>query len=155
MPQALAGNTVNAQDILDTLEATAPSTWTPTWTSLTKGTGSAEEGWSLQIGRLMVAQYTITLGTSPSYAASISFTLPADCITGTGDVNVGTWTIRDDSALDWYTGTVNLLTAGTARLLGAWTGTVPNERVGVTSSTPVTPASGDKITLNLSYLTAS
>ncbi len=155
MAVALAGRIARPADILDTIADVDPVTFSPSWSNLTKGTGWTDEGWYLQIGRQVTIQYTITLGTSPSFASTLLMTLPVACITSTLDTAVGSWVYRDDSLTDWPCGTVVLTSASTVRLAGAWNGTAPINTVGQTSSTPASPAVGDKISMCLSYLSAS
>ncbi len=155
MPEPLAGNTVNAQDVVDGVRAIDPVSWTPTWTNLTKGTGPTEAGWYLRLGRLIVAQYTLTVGTSPSWSGIVSFTLPVEALDGTLDAAIGSWMFRDQSTTDWYAGTAVILSATTARMAGAWNGTAPREMLGESGTSPVALAVSDKVSVCLSYLAAT
>lgn len=155
MAEAAAGNFVRAEDIFDTLDADDPITWTVTWTNLTKGTGPTEEGWYMKRGRKVSAMHTLTMGTSPSWSGSVSFPLPVECITGTLDAAVGSWVFRDNSALDFFAGTVTLLSSTTARLSGAWNGTAPVDFLGQGGTSPVALAVSDKVSVVLDYLSLS
>lgn len=157
MAEALAGNRVRAEDILDTVEAIAPTAYTPSITGLTKGTGWTQEGWWSQVGPMCVAHYMITLGTSPAYTGSLAIDLPPGMtpLITTTDHAIGSWIVRDDSLTDWYTGTVGYLTSTTCRLLGVWNGTIPVNAVGQTvSGSPTAAGAGDRIAFQLAYLLA-
>lgn len=155
MPAPMAGNTVNAQDLVDGLAAFAPAAWSPTLTNLTKGGSPTEDGWYLDLGKLVIAQWLLTVGTSPSWSATITLTLPV-AADGPLDAPLGSWSLRDASAGNsgFYSGTVAIAAAGggTARLLGAWDGTAPRATVGLSGTAPFTLAVGDKVGVALAYV---
>ena len=152
MAEAVAGGFVRAEDAADTLAVQPTLAWAPTWTNLTKGTGATEEAVYVRVGRIILAQYTITIGTGGAWSATISFTLPVESFTPTVDASVGQWMYRDASTTDWYSGTISLLTSTSARCAGAWNGTLPVDMLGQSGTSPVALASGDKISLSLSYI---
>ena len=151
-----AGDKVKATDITSITPTAAD--WTPTITNLTKGSGSSEEWWYSQTGDWVDAQGTIVLGTSPSFAGSLTWSLPVAAYSGasTNDQSIGDWVYRDGSS-GWYAGTVETYdSSGTdGRCAGSWSGSAPSEFVGQGGSSPVSPASGDKISLSLRYRAAT
>lgn len=56
------------------------TSWTPTWTNLTVG-NATQTGKYMQIGKLVIARLSFTLGTTSSVGAGPSFTLPVTSVT--------------------------------------------------------------------------
>ncbi len=149
-----AGSFAQAAQVFNTID------WVPTWTSITRGTGFAEEGWYATLGDLVFFGYKLVLGTSPSFTAStqINGTLPVTADTTGLQQAYGAWLYRDDSATQHYSGTVaGFDTGGVSFCLdGAWDGTAPRLRVGNSAGTniPVTPAVSDVISFSGIYRAA-
>lgn len=132
----------------------AVGTWTPTWSNVTTfGTGFTSTYWYSKVGLIVNAGFTIVLGTSPAFAGAISYTLPAQADTISLQTAIGSWVFRDNSATAHYAGTVATFDgAGTAgSLSGAWSGTVPNARVGQSTNLPFAPAVGDILSATMTY----
>lgn len=131
--------------------------WTPTWANVTTfGTGATSTYWYTQVGLVVNAGLTIVLGTSPAFAGAISFSLPVVADQISLQTAIGSWAFRDNSAVAHYTGTVGSFDgAGTAgSFSGAWSGTVPNARVGQGTNLPFVPAVGDILSCTMTYRAA-
>jgi hypothetical protein len=154
MTEALAGGKTRPGDIDGTLAAIAETTWTPTWTGLSKGNGTESDNFYVVHGRFVIAHYVLTAGSTTSYSAISSFTLPVEAAAATQEAVLGSWAFRDDSLTDIYAGSVTLLTSTTARLAGAWSGTLPVDFVGQGGNRPVSIATNDKVCVQLAYVKA-
>lgn len=154
MTEALAGGKTRPGDIDGTLAAMAETAWSPTWTGLTVGNGTVADNFYVRHGRFVIAHYVLTAGSTTSYSGISSFTLPVEAAAATQESALGSWAFRDDSLTDVYAGTVTLLTSTTARLAGAWSGTLPVDFVGQGGNRPVTIAAGDKVCIQLAYIAA-
>ena len=122
--------------------------WTPTWNSLTAGTGAVNEGWYQRFGEWVFWGFRLQFGTSPSFASTIFVNLPVNAYTGGGtalQACLGSWVFRDSSAGTHYAGSIGIWSsAGTsASFAGAWGGSVPNSRVGTSGTAPVSVAVDD------------
>lgn len=136
--QPQPGNLVRASD------AFGFTTFTPSTTGLTAGTGAISEGWYQTLGQMVLWGIRIELGTSPSFSASVVFNLPITAYTGGGAglaATLGTWNFRSGGTIN-YAGSVIVQDSGglTGRFSGAWNGTAPSSNVGLSTSTPATPA---------------
>lgn len=137
-----AGSLVRASDAFNFV------TFTPTWTSVTIGTGADSEGWYQVIGNMVMWGFRLEFGTSPSWAAgTVLLNLPVAAYTGGGGslaACVGQWSGRSSASINYGSSIMTNDTAGTqCNFAGAWNGTSPSGRVGASSSTPFTPASGN------------
>lgn len=143
-----AGAKVDAGDF-------AFTSWTPSWVDLTLGSGGTQTGWYTNVNGLVNAQFYLVFGTSPSFGGAINFALPVPAnVTGLAAA-LGSWVYRL-SGTSHYTGTVSGWDGGgvSGSLAGAWTGSVPNGRVGTGTTTPTAPSSGNIISATLTYRAA-
>jgi hypothetical protein len=119
-----------------------PSTiWTPSWSSVTQGTGAVNAGYYLDLGDWMLFSFRLQFGTSPSFSSTIQMTLPAAAWVGGGtniQATCGSWTFRDTSGTYHYSGSMGIWSsAGTSvSFNGAWDGT--QDRGRITNAVPVT-----------------
>lgn len=74
--------------------------WTPTWTGLTIGTGGTNVGAYCQTGRKVEFYLKLTLGTSPAYAALVSFAVPTG--TPAGEINAAVIGTRAAARWSWF-----------------------------------------------------
>jgi len=89
--------------------------WTPTFTNFTQGSGATSSCYYARIGKTIVAQGYITLGTSPTVSGQIGVSLPVDHSSSNRSSAVGSLFMRDASAATSYTGSINLSGSGPAR----------------------------------------
>lgn len=82
--------------------------WTPTWNSVTLGSGAFNSGYYLNIGDMTFFFFMVQFGTSPSFASTISFNLPTTAYTWGSRLQqcLGVWNMRDDSAAAHYSGAI-------------------------------------------------
>lgn len=136
-----AGSLVRASDAFNF------TTFTPSFSSFTVGSGADVQGWWQQLGNFIFWGFRVEMGTSPSWSSSVLLTLPAAAYTGAGAqlaANCGGWSARSASGANWGGPIVTNDSGGTqVRFTGAWSGTAPSANVGVTTSTPFTPAAGN------------
>lgn len=81
--------------------------WTPTLTNLTQGTGATLSAFYARIGKTIVAQLYITMGTGMTVGGQFSISLPVDIASSTRSLNVGTCLMRDAGGSVTYLGSVN------------------------------------------------
>jgi len=138
------------------------TSWTPVFTTgfTSAGVGGFMEGYYSQIGKLVFAHFRVQLaaGFTTTGAGAITLTMPVSnyVLSGTGaNSALGSWSIRDESAVSIYAGTINSSgSSGTAALFeGAWTGSAPNSHVNLTGS-PTTFAASDIFSGFLTYRAA-
>lgn len=118
--------------------------WTPTWTNLTVGNGTVTARYT-HIGKLYHFNLVFTLGSSSSVGTFASFSLPATAVTSAAQAGIVHFIVNDvgianyDSSSEIASGATSV---GTVISLtnGTWSNTN-----GVTSTTPMTWASGDSI----------
>lgn len=133
-----AGSFAQASQVFNTID------WVPTMSSVTKGTGAAEDGWYATLGDLVWFGYKLVFGTSPSFTTSsqVNGTLPVTAdVTGLQQC-FGSWLYRSNigsggTAPLHFSGTLGGFDTGGVSfcLDGAWDGSSPRLRVG--HSTPV------------------
>lgn len=68
--------------------------WTPTWTNLTVGNGTAS-GAYMQIGKTVFARYSLVLGSTSSVSGAVSFAPPVTAVAYGARVSIGTGIIDD------------------------------------------------------------
>jgi len=132
-------------------------TWNPGITSI--GAGGFQEGFYMQIGKWVHAQFRIQIGTAPTLSGSTwVLNLPVTAYASWSGLGhhpaLGSWLVRDNSAADYYSGTISADVASgvSCTFGGAWGGTSPNSRI--TSAIPVTFAVSDSLTGVLNYRAA-
>lgn len=123
------------------------SSWSPTLTNITVGSGGTTSYTYIQTGKMVFFKIIITFGTGPSISSG-SISLPVTA-SGTGlsagDSTLGSGTFRDTSASDLYIA---------YPLYGSTTTLAVRFQQGTTKfsgAAPVTVASGDIISLTGSY----
>lgn len=130
-----AGSPVKITDAFDV------RTWTPSWSvstgSFAAGSGAVNEGWWLQIGRVVHWGFKLQLGSSPTIGGTLLLTLPVEAWVGGGaglQVGLGSWIYRDNSVPAHWSGTIAGWDAGGTRasFSGAWSGSAPNTRINAT-----------------------
>lgn len=80
--------------------------WTPTLTNLTQGTGATLSAFYARIGKTIVAQVYVTMGTSPTVGGQFSISLPVDIANSNRSGSIGTCVMRDAGAGVSYLGSV-------------------------------------------------
>lgn len=122
--------------------------FTPSWSNVTLGTSAVNEGYYTVIGDLVFWQFRTEFGTSPSFSTTIQLGLPVAGWTGGGlglQGTIGTWTMRDSSSQEHYSGSIGMWQAdGTlASFAGAWDSgaSKPSARMG--PAKPITVAVQD------------
>jgi len=80
--------------------------WTPTFTNLTQGTGATTSAFYSRIGKTVVAQVYVTMGTTPTVGGQFSISLPVDHANSNRSGSIGTCVMRDAGAGVSYLGSV-------------------------------------------------
>jgi hypothetical protein len=85
--------------------------WTPTFSNLTQGTGGVVQAYYARIGKTIVAQVYVTMGTtSPTVSGQIGISLPVNATSANRSLTVGSALMRDSVGGRSYSGTVFLST---------------------------------------------
>ena len=122
-------------------------TWTPTLTNLTLGNGTVNAYYS-QTGKTISFRFEFTLGSSSAVGTSPTFSLPATAITtgltvGRAQNQVFNASAYDSSATGGYTLTASLATSTTVTFSVVNTTFTYTANQGLTSTIPITWATGD------------
>jgi len=80
--------------------------WTPTFTNLTQGAGATTSAYYARIGKTIVAQVYVTMGTTPTVGGQFSVSLPVDIASSQRTGTIGTCVMRDATASVSYLGSV-------------------------------------------------
>lgn len=80
--------------------------WTPTFTNLTQGTGAVLQAFYARIGKTVVAQVYVTMGTGATVGGQFSISLPVDHASSNRSGAIGTCVMRDAGAGVSYFGSV-------------------------------------------------
>jgi len=80
--------------------------WTPTLTNLTQGTGATLSAFYSRIGKTVVAQLYITMGTGMIVGGQFSISLPVDIANANRSLTIGTCLMRDATGSVSYLGSV-------------------------------------------------
>lgn len=80
--------------------------WTPTLTNLTQGTGAVTQAYYARIGKTVVAQVYVTLGTGPTVGGQFGISLPVNAASANRSLSIGTCFMRDSVGARSYSGTV-------------------------------------------------
>lgn len=131
--------------------------WTPSWTNVTTGGSSVNEGWYATLGKLTFFGGRLQFGTAPSISTYALLTLPVAAWTGGGNslqLCIGSWNFRDSSAGDHFSGAMGIWSsAGTSVSFGgAWRGSAPDRRI--TTAIPATVAVDDILSFQGVYRAA-
>lgn len=143
--KTIDGDDNTVQDLpYSAIKGVAWTSFTPSWTGLTVGTGATNTGFYCQIGKTIHLRVSVTLGTSPSVSGTPPvLTLPVS-IKESGVFFIGTATY---SSSNTYIGYIDGF--GALRIQNV-SGTYPY-LANVTSTTPFTWATGDKIFIYSTY----
>jgi hypothetical protein len=127
--------------------------WTPTIGGLTQGTGSVTQCYYARIGKTIVAQGYITLGTGPTGISTFTVSLPVDHVNSNRSLATGTCAMRDSVAARTYSGTVSLLGSGpgTIRLQAQRSDATYAYQTAQTSAIPHSWTSGDYFSFTIMY----
>jgi hypothetical protein len=119
-------------------------TWSPSFTNLSLGNGSVAAEY-ITIGSLVVGRISITLGTTTSISGALELTLPAspDGFYPNGFA-LGDATLQDNTLAVNYSGLIARSPSG-ARFVAKDTSGSFSTNVAVSSGTPFTWASGDRL----------
>jgi hypothetical protein len=80
--------------------------WTPTFTNLTQGAGATTSAFYARIGKTIVAQVYVSMGTTPTVGGQFSISLPVDIASSLRTGTIGTCVMRDATASVSYLGSV-------------------------------------------------
>ena len=80
--------------------------WTPTFTNLAQGTGATTSAFYARIGKTIVAQVYVTMGTGPTVGGQFSISLPVDHANSNRSASIGQCVMRDAGAGVSYLGSV-------------------------------------------------
>ena len=80
--------------------------WTPTFTNLTQGTGATTSAFYARMGKTVVAQVYVTMGTTPTVGGQFSISLPVDIASANRSGSIGTCLMRDAGGAVSYLGSV-------------------------------------------------
>lgn len=133
------------------------TSWTPTWTNLTVGNATVAAYYA-QIGKIIIAELRIVLGSTSSVGSNPLFTLPATAsshyVATSSDVHpIGPANYLRAGVAN-YTGVVTLsdtsgLTKGALTNFSVNGTSIANS--GLSATSPATWASGDKFTVSFTY----
>lgn len=126
--------------------------WTPTITNLTQGTGAVTQAYYARIGKTIVAQAYITLGTSPTVSGGFQISLPVDHSSSNRSLAVGNVLMRDSVAARSYSGIVYLQgSPGSARFQALNASATYQYQVSQTAAVPHAWTSGDYFSFTIMY----
>lgn len=127
---------------LETLTS-AWTSWTPTLTNLTQGSGSVTAK-KIQINKLLIYRFKFTYGAGSAVGTSPQFTLPANVHAdyGAGTDSMGTGLIRDNSAAQTRASQA-VFVSGSTLEIKSWSGT--GDVGGITATAPWTWAASDTL----------
>lgn len=157
MYQFSSGATGNA-DTLDGLHASSFvldsevvwQAWTPSYTNITVGDGTVVARYQ-QIGKTVIAYYSLTFGSTTSITSSIAISLPIEAARSGDPIQQGWCSLFDSDPGSVYHGTVRNVSSTTFRprylsVSGSFIITAS-----VVSTSPFTWASGDSMNMTLIY----
>lgn len=127
--------------------------WTPTITNLTQGTGAVTQAYYARIGKTIVAQVYVTLGTSPTVSGGFQVSLPVDHASSNRSLAVGNVLMRDSVAARNYSGIVYLQGSapGRAQFQALNASATYLYQVSQTATVPHTWTSGDYFSFTIMY----
>lgn len=89
--------------------------YTPTLTNLTLGTGGSISAYYARIGKTVVVQCYVTLGTTPTVSGGFGVSLPIDHASSNRSISIGNVVMRDSVAARSYTGQVYAIGSAPSR----------------------------------------
>lgn len=125
------------------------TSYTPTLSNVTLGTGGTVVGAYVQAGKLVLGRVIITLGTGGSFTGAAMFTLPVSPLITTDLMPLGTVMMLDTSASVSFDAVCRWATATSNVAIQYHLGTVAASIVNAT--TPWTWAVGDKLFAQFAY----
>lgn len=134
-------------------ENDAWTSWTPTLTNATLGNGTLTAAFQ-RIGRTIHYRLAFVLGSTSAVASGPTFTLPVTSITYETFAPIGVLSAQDAGVNDWL-GVVAWLTTTTGRFRVVDTSGSASRVMDVTSTVPLTWATGDKLVAAGTYEAAS
>lgn len=144
-----AGGITPANLVSGTGTSWAWQSWTPTWTNLTVGNATQASKYT-QIGKTVIAEIQLTLGSTSTVGTSPTFTLPVTSVSYVAFTAIGVCILNDvtgsvyQAAVSWSTTTTAELTVANA----SGTYIVQN---GITSTVPFTWTTSDRLTAHIVY----
>jgi hypothetical protein len=125
--------------------------WTPTWTNLTTTSGTIS-GSYIQIGKTVIARYSIVLGASSAVGSIPSFTLPVTAATqyGTTQHVIGEAHFNDANSNDTI-GPIVTISATEAKPQALVQDVTYLRNINLTASIPFTWTTTDYLTLHITY----
>jgi hypothetical protein len=147
--------TSSSVDSLLSAKLTTPTwtAWTPTLGGFVQGTGAVTQCYYTTIGKTVIAQVYITLGTGPTVTGGFSVSLPVDHASSNRSLSAGTVLMRDSVAARNYTGAVYLIGSapGRAQFQVFNVASTYQYQVSQTASTPHAWTSGDYFSFTIVY----
>lgn len=126
--------------------------WTPTITNLTQGSGAVTQAYYARIGKTIVAQVYITLGTSPTVSGGFQISLPVDHASSNRSLSVGRCFMRDSVGARTYAGDVYLQgSPGTARMMAINASATYAYQASQSASVPHSWTSADYFSFTIMY----
>jgi hypothetical protein len=129
------------------------SAWTPTLTGFTQGTGAVTQCYYTQIGKTVICQVYITLGTGPTVTGGFGVSLPIDHVSSNRSLSVGNVLMRDSVAARNYSGAVYLIGSapGRAQFQVYNSSATYQYQQSQTASVPHAWTSGDYFSFTITY----
>jgi hypothetical protein len=125
--------------------------WTPTFTNLTQGTGGTTSAFYARIGKTIVAQVYVTMGTTaPTVGGQIGISLPVAPASTTRSLNVGNCFMRDSVGGRSWLGTV-FLNSTEARMQVTGANLTYGYAVTQSATIPHTWAANDYFSFTITY----
>jgi len=125
--------------------------WTPTFTNLTQGTGAVTQAYYARIGKTVVAQVYVTMGTTaPTVSGQIGISLPVNSASANRSLAVGSALMRDSVGGRSYSGTVFLSTTE-AKMQAINAAATYSYQATQTGSIPHTWAANDYFSFTITY----
>lgn len=135
----------------DRIFSSAWTAWTPTWTNLTVGNATVDAKY-VQRGKLVAVKLLFTFGSTSSISGTVSFSAPVTPVAGPqGGMPAGLVTIRDTSANKNYRGAFNVTSVSDLGLRVDQTDGTYSFSTALSSTIPMTWATGDTIALEGTY----
>jgi hypothetical protein len=125
------------------------TSYTPTLTGITLGTGGTNVGAYMQAGKFVNGRVIITLGTSGTLTSAMAATLPVTPLITTDGMPLGQAMMFDSSASNLVDGQCRWSNSLSAAAIQYHLGTATGANA--TATTPWTWAAGDRILLTFSY----
>lgn len=116
--------------------------WTPTWTNLTVGNGTVAAKYT-KIGKTVIANMQITLGSTSSVSGLITFTLPLTAVSMLGNTSLGN--IYMLVAGTPFNGFLGFKSTTQAYVFALFANTTYSQGTSTSGTIPATWASGDTI----------